>query len=371
MRRKVRRNGRDGWTVPGVDERCGVVVMYRTAPGSAAFDDLSDELEPGTCSETRLAGWRRDAAGRRAGALARRGVRLVLCTEEADDETLASFAENGIEIAEGVPERDASHVCRVLRVLPTTSSLPNALETCDVGVVDGFSAQRIGGDAFAYLRTDRAFAGIIHGVDFVQARAARNLVARALAAVATASVPSVHPVAELAGEEGRRDGGADGGCRGGCRGVRGDGSLTLVPGAGAADSCVVAAVRERLDELRAGNRGTRDGDGDEKSAPRTGTKRRHPGTGTGVFSLQPTRRRRRRRGRCCSRRRARVPRCWRRRRAIDARDGTAMRTAAAAAATTPPRRSSSERGRRWTTDDDRTTRRRVPALAAIVPGLGR
>ena len=230
MRRKVRRNGRNGWTVPGVDERCGVVVMYRTAPGSAAFDDLSDELEPGTCSETRLAGWRRDAAGRRAGALARRGVRLVLCTEEADDETLASFAENGIEIAEGVPERDASHVCRVLRVLPTTSSLPNALETCDVGVVDGFSAQRIGGDAFAYLRTDRAFAGIIHGVDFVQARAARNLVARALAAVATASVPSVHPVAELAGEEGRREGVAEGGADG----VRGGGSLMLVPGAGAA-----------------------------------------------------------------------------------------------------------------------------------------
>ena len=285
VRRKVRRNGRTGWTVPGVDERCGVVVMYRTAPGSAAFDDLSDELEPGTCSETRLAGWRRDAAARRAGALARRGVRLVLCTEEADDETLASFAENGIEIAEGVPERDASHVCRVLRVLPTTSSLPNALETCDVGVVDGFSAQRIGGDAFAYLRTDRAFAGIIHGADFVQARAARNLVARALAAVATASVPSVHPVAELAGEEGRREGGAEGGAEG----VRGGGSLTLVPGAGAADLCVVAAVRERLDELREGNRGTRDGDGDgdgdEKSAPRDGDgdEKSAPGDADGGF----------------------------------------------------------------------------------------
>ena len=220
VRRKVRRNGRDGWTVPGVDERCGVVVMYRTAPGSAAFDDLSDELEPGTCSETRLAGWRRDAAGRRAGA--RRGAASGWCCARRRRTTgrLASFAENRIEIAEGVPERDASHVCRVLRAsLPTTSSLPKALETCDVGVVDGFSAQRIGGDAFAYLQTDRAFTGIIHGVDFVQARAARNLVARALAAVATASVPSVHPVAELAGEEGRREGRREGGAEGGAEGV--------------------------------------------------------------------------------------------------------------------------------------------------------
>ncbi|ACO67640.1 predicted protein [Micromonas commoda] len=262
----VRRNGRNGRRarVPGVDGECGVVVMYRTAP-TDELDDRYDRYDAPTrvelaCSETRLAGWRRESAAQRAGVLARRRVRLVFCTEEAGDDAVDSFAENGIEIVQGVSELDALRVCRVLRVLPCTSSLPNALETCDVGIVDGLSAQRIGGDAFAYLRTDRAFTGIIHGVDFVQARAARNLVARALAAVATASVPSVHPVAELAGEEGRA--GAEGGAEG-ADGVPRGGSLTLVPGAGAADSCVVAAVKERLDELRAGNMlRTRDKDGD-------------------------------------------------------------------------------------------------------------
>ena len=62
-----------------------------------------------------------------------------------------------------------------------------------------------------------------------------------------------------------------GGAEGGADGVPRGGSLTLVPGAGAADSCVVAAVKERLDELRAGNMSrTRDKDGDEKSAPGRG-----------------------------------------------------------------------------------------------------
>ena len=194
--------------VAGVDGECGVVVALRTHPTrhadfSADLSSLDDFIEHGTCSETRRRAWRRECSVRRAGVLARRGVRLVLCTEEADgedEEAFDAYAENGIEIAEGVSERDATRVCRVLRVIPCTSSLPNAFETCDVGRIDGFSAQLIGGDAFAYLKTDRAFTGVVGGVDFTRARATRNLLARALAAVATASVPSTHPATELAGD---------------------------------------------------------------------------------------------------------------------------------------------------------------------------
>ena len=281
VRRRRPRFGRSH--VPGVDGECGVVITLRTRltgtdADSSSFDDFIELF--GTCSETRKRAWRRESAVQRAGVLARRGVRLVLCTEEAssdDTDILDAFAENGIEIAEGVSERDALRVCRVLRVLPCTSSLPNALETCDVGILDGFSAQRIGGDAFAYLRTDRAFTGVVGGVDFVSARATRNLLARALAAVATASVPSTHPATELAGDAVGDEKSAPGGGKVGTRwGPPGGGSLTLVPGAGAADSCVAAAVKERLERLRAGfTSGTRD----EKSAPGThGDEKSAPGT---------------------------------------------------------------------------------------------
>ena len=96
--------------------------------------------------------------------------------------------------AEGLTERDAVRLCDVLGIHPTTSALPHVLNTCDVGEIEGFSAQKIGGDTYAYLQTPFAYTAIVTGIGVEECEGHKTLVGRALSAVAAASHPCQHPV---------------------------------------------------------------------------------------------------------------------------------------------------------------------------------
>jgi hypothetical protein len=181
-----------------------------------------------------LDGWQRERILERSRILATRGVKLVLCTERVCDETASIFAERGVMTAEGLTERDAVRLCDVLGIHPVTSALPRVLNTCDVGEIEGFSAQKIGGDTYAYLQTPFAYTAIVTGIGVEECEGHKTLVGRALSAVAAASHPCQHPVLESNGEVR----------------VESRGSLTLVPGAGAADACLYSAVKDQLDDFR-------------------------------------------------------------------------------------------------------------------------
>ena len=230
--------------VTGLDEPCKVVVLFRTEPAS---DDVVEvrgvRMSDGAVvtpagarehAEMELDGWRRERILERSRILATRGVKLALCTERVCDETASIFAERGVMTAEGLTERDAVRLCDVLGIHPTTSALPHVLNTCDVGEIEGFSAQKIGGDTYVYLQSPFAYTAIVTGIDVEECEGHKTLVGRALSAVAAASHPCQHPVSESNGEVR----------------VESRGSLTLVPGAGAADACVYSAVKDQLDDFR-------------------------------------------------------------------------------------------------------------------------
>ena len=230
--------------VTGLDESCKVVVLFRTEPAS---DDVVEvrgvRMSDGAVvtpagarehAEMELDGWRRERILECSRILATRGVKLALCTEQICDETASIFAERGVMTAEGLTERDAVRLCDVLGIHPTTSALPHVLNTCDVGEIEGFSAQKIGGDTYVYLQSPFAYTAIVTGIDVEECEGHKTLVGRALSAVAAASVPCQHPVSESNGEVR----------------VESRGSLTLVPGAGATDACVYSAVKDQLDDFR-------------------------------------------------------------------------------------------------------------------------
>ena len=231
--------------VTGLDEPCKVVVLFRTEPASdeVVEGSIGVRMSDGAVvtpagarehAEMELDGWRRERILERSRILATRGVKLVLCTERVCDETASIFAERGVMTAEGLTERDAVRLCDVLGIHPTTSALPRVLNTCDVGEIEGFSAQKIGGDTYAYLQTPFAYTAIVTGIGVEECEGHKTLVGRALSAVAAASVPCQHPVSESNGEVR----------------VESRGSLTLVPGAGAADACLYSAVKDQLDDFR-------------------------------------------------------------------------------------------------------------------------
>ena len=197
--------------VTGLDEPCKVVVLFRTEPASdeVVEGSIGVRMSDGAMvtpagarehAEMELDGWQRERILERSRILATRGVKLVLCTERVCDETASIFAERGVMTAEGLTERDAVRLCDVLGIHPVTSALPRVLNTCDVGEIEGFSAQKIGGDTYAYLQTPFAYTAIVTGIGVEECEGHKTLVGRALSAVAAASHPCQHPVSESNGE---------------------------------------------------------------------------------------------------------------------------------------------------------------------------
>ena len=203
--------------------------------------------------------WSRTAAHDRAATLASRGVSLLLCTEHIDETACEALASQGIAAVQLVPEEEALRVCLALGdVAPVTDALPSVLAMCDVGVVEGYSEQNVSGQKMLYLRVPGVYTALVRGAGDAACRTYAQLVRRGLKAAAAAMVPGQEPRAEAAGKPR----------------MPSPATMSLVPGAGACEAGLCAAVAAELEtnrrrcrhNRRRGNSSDGEDNGDEDGA---------------------------------------------------------------------------------------------------------